>query len=369
MSNFRQNNTFILIVCFVISLHVCLLVIGNLWTNSLPKPSKQKIVVQTVRLVPDKPINTQAQISPPVLAMETPPVIPKKEMSLPVKEEPKEAPPIVQKKETPVPVKEEPKETLPIIQKKEPPLPVKEEPLVIPKKEPEKKPPPPIKKEAKTPPVVEKKKLPEKVNVEKKQIEKVATNKKREQEQASAEKKRQEQVNAEKKRQQQLAEEKKILQEIAAAEEAQKIKEQAYFNKAKENLTKMAANRNKTPSSSPINLETTNIPKELGALQVDAVLFNEVGQKEWGTQEVSYGNEVAIRLKRALRLPDYGAVKIQLTIDKTGKVNKLEIIQSESHKNRAYVETKIPTLLFPPFGPRFKEMSQNTFTIMLQNDY
>ena len=119
-----------------------------------------------------------------------------------------------------------------------------------------------------------------------------------------------------------------------------------------------------------LSLETTALPKALGTLQVDALPLEVPGgaSGDWGAKETSYSGEVASRLKKALKLPDYGAVKIKLTLDRSGKVVKLEIVQSESRKNKAYVESKIPTLLFPPFGQRFKDVSQNTFVITLQND-
>lgn len=174
----------------------------------------------------------------------------------------------------------------------------------------------------------------------------------------------------EKKRQEaKLAAESKKQQEIAAAQKIAQQKEQALIAKAQENLAKMKKTRDKISAlSSSINLEKTPLPQELGSLQVDTLLLEEAENiGKWETQEISYSEEVAYRLKAALRLPDYGAVKIKLTIDLKGKVVKIETIQSESKKNKDYVESKIPTLIFPAFGQRFQGLSENTFVISLQN--
>lgn len=120
-------------------------------------------------------------------------------------------------------------------------------------------------------------------------------------------------------------------------------------------------------SFSSVNLQTTNLPKELGELQVDALSL-ETGSSSWGVKETKYSDEVAYRLKMNLKLPDYGAVKIKLTLDRTGKVVKVETLKSESAKNKTYVETRIPTIQFSRFDERFQGSLQNTFVITLQND-
>lgn len=212
------------------------------------------------------------------------------------------------------------------------------------------------------------KKQQEKAEAERKRQQELAE--KKQQQEKEAERKRQEKAEAERKRQQEIAEAaKKRQQEIAAAQEAAKQKELALLAKAQENLAKMSETRDKISTSSSASLKSTSLPKELGSLQVDAMPIGDAGNaSDWGTKEASYSDDIAYRLKMALRLPDYGTVKIKLTLDRTGKVLKVEIVQSESNKNKGYVENKIPTLLFPSFGQRFQGVAQNTFVISLQND-
>ncbi len=179
--------------------------------------------------------------------------------------------------------------------------------------------------------------------------------------------------NEKKQQQEKIEAEKKRQQEIATIQETARQKEQILLAKAKEKLAKVNETRDKISSSSAnspkIDLDMSLLPKELGNLQVDTLPIIEIGGNNWeGVKESNYVDEVAYRLKIALRLPDYGTVKIKLTLDRTGKVIKVETMHSESMKNKSYIESKVPTLLFPPFGQRFQGASQNTFIISLQND-
>jgi hypothetical protein len=62
------------------------------------------------------------------------------------------------------------------------------------------------------------------------------------------------------------------------------------------------------------------------------------------------GNEeetLASFLHTSLNLPEFGEVKIQMTIKKDGTVARLTVLQAESHKNKAYLEKHLPLLRFP----------------------
>ena len=87
-----------------------------------------------------------------------------------------------------------------------------------------------------------------------------------------------------------------------------------------------------------------------------------------GDHEVSYRDELANRLKLLLRLPEYGEVKVKLTIERSGKIAKVLIISSESSANRKYIEKTLPGLTFPQFGTRFGDVDQYTFSITLGNE-
>jgi colicin import membrane protein len=385
-----QHSLIFLIALCVIASHLGLLALGTLWNPASPasKP-RTKVVVQTISLKPmqattrEVPSLTNELPTPLIdspqeeIALESPLIADLLKEEIPIKTEDslKEEPPL-KTEESPLPEAKqeaEPQVSSPPAKVENPPKTTSLKPTAQETKKPvPAKQAPPTKKTVETKKAKNETAKPKTSEAEKKkQQERTEVEKKRQQERAEAEKKRQqERAEAEKKRQQEQAEaEKKRQRELAAAQEAARQREQALLNKAKENLAKMSETRDKISTSSSPSLAATTLPKALGDLQVDALPLGEMGSTgEWGAKEISYSDEVASRLKMALRLPDYGAVKIRLTLDRTGKVVKVETVQSESNKNKAYVESKIPTLLFPSFGQRFQGVSQNTFVITLQND-
>lgn len=340
---------------FVILIHIGALGIGIVWKSpELAKP-RSKLIVQTIPLKPFEQRPPVSQHSTPIAASivtlplkEEAPIIKPQEQILPEKEDaplPKQEikPLATTQSDTPAPN--------PITPPAATLSSVESPPSLAPKK-------PPASEAKKT---VKKTIAPVKKTVEseKKSTAKPSNEneKKRQQERVEAEKKRQqEQSEIEKKRQKELAD-----QKIA------KEKERTLLAKARENLAKVNETREKISSSS-LNLEAMSLPKEL-SLQVDALATEDGSLKQWGIKESSYTDELEYRLKHALKLPDYGAVKIKLTLDRMGKVVKMEITQSESSKNKTYVENKIPTLVFSSFGEQFQGMSQHTFAITLQTEF
>lgn len=396
----RQGPSLLLVVMIAVVFHVVLLTLAAFWEPIHPEPKKKaKLIVQTVSLKPFQSatvlLSAPSPISPPSIQTTIPiqkesiaplipepvkeaaPVqhevlIPKEEIS-PIKEEIAPVQEIASVTQTAVvnQLAEQPSASAPSIPlKPSPPTKAETKPLSkIPTPKPVVKEPPkniqpaaPIKKPIEpiaTTPKIDPKKQKQAEEAEK-QRNLEQKEKKRQQEQAEAEKKRQKEIaEAEKKRK----------QEIAAVQEAARQKEQAALAKAKENLAKMNQTRDKMSASPSVNLDTTTLPKELASLHVDALsLRGDGGASDWGIKESSYSDEVAYRLKMNLKLPDYGAVTIKLTLERTGKVKKVEILKSESNKNKTYVESKIPTIVFSPFGQKFQGVSENTFVITLKNN-
>lgn len=66
-----------------------------------------------------------------------------------------------------------------------------------------------------------------------------------------------------------------------------------------------------------------------------------------GFNEPSYQETLAAYLHQALNLPEYGEVKIQLTLNKDGTVAKLSVLKAESSRNKTYLEKNLPLLKFP----------------------
>lgn len=63
--------------------------------------------------------------------------------------------------------------------------------------------------------------------------------------------------------------------------------------------------------------------------------------------EPSYEESLVAHLHQSLNLPEYGEVKIQLTLHKNGSVAKLVVLKAESLKNKTYLEKNLPLLKFP----------------------
>ena len=52
-------------------------------------------------------------------------------------------------------------------------------------------------------------------------------------------------------------------------------------------------------------------------------------------------------LQSALHLPEVGEVKIEIVVRKDGQIMKVVILQSESQKNRLYLQEHLPLLQLP----------------------
>lgn len=135
-------------------------------------------------------------------------------------------------------------------------------------------------------------------------------------------------------------------------------KQNELFDKAKKNIAKIAQQATKTSPKK-------QAPEAIGSLQIDAQTDLNVQLSE---QESIYRQELATRLKLLLQLPEYGEVKLKLTLERIGKVAKLVIVSAESLSNRNYVEQTLPSLKFPAFGNNFTTESDYTFSITLRNE-
>jgi colicin import membrane protein len=328
---YKEEKSFWTIAFCVVFLHFLGLWAGTFWSTEPPKKNlTQRVVVSTISL------NPQVHTSPQRVPSPAPAPLPLEKKEQIILSSPKEEAPAVQKT-----VQEVPKKTPP----PPPPKPIEKKPEVKGETQPKVIPPKPVEKKETPKPKQEiaVKPAPPKKNVEE-------------------EKKKEKAIIAAKEA------EKVRSQEIAALQEASRKNEQALFAKAKENLAKMAETRNPINTSPSVKLDEAPILRPISQLKIDALPGEFGAGGELSTSEVNYRNEVAGRLKSALRLPDYGAVKIKLTLDRSGKVTQVEVISSESQKNKLYVEKTLLTLLFPNFGTHFKGAAQYTFLVTLNNE-
>lgn len=78
-----------------------------------------------------------------------------------------------------------------------------------------------------------------------------------------------------------------------------------------------------------------------------------------------YDDSLIGYLKQTLNLPEYGEVKIQLTLKQDGTFVNLVVIKAESEKNRKYLEASLPHLRFPHLVGKKK---QETFIVTFCNE-
>jgi hypothetical protein len=100
-------------------------------------------------------------------------------------------------------------------------------------------------------------------------------------------------------------------------------------------------------------------PKTIQKLEIDHLESEE---------PVDYFLLLAKTLKNELELPEYGDVKLELTVLNNGRVVKLRILNTSSDKNKRYLELKLPTLLLPPFSDNLKNEREHTFTLTFCNE-
>ncbi len=57
--------------------------------------------------------------------------------------------------------------------------------------------------------------------------------------------------------------------------------------------------------------------------------------------------KVSVFLQETLQLPEFGEVKMELTLAKGGKFESLKILESKSQKNTDFLKNQLPSLTFP----------------------
>lgn len=323
----KKDRSFPFIALAVILTHVCFLYYGQISSESFPivKPT-ERMVVKTIHLKELKDIKApQMKMAPPVIKeiepepqVESPPIV--KEETVPPIEQAPEV--VVEKVQTPQPKPIAKKSPAPSVKKVTQPVKAKpKEPI------------------AKTPvPKVKKKEAVELKKIAPVEIKKV--------------------------------EPKKVTPEKPKPDpeaEARKAKQQELLAKAQQSIAKIDKPRANIPSAKASAVVISAIPNKIESLHIDA-LPSDSNAAPLNAREMGYRDELAGRLKLLLKLPEHGAVKLKLTLERSGKVANIAIVNSLSSANRAYIEKALPALSFPSFGSNFGDLPQYTFVIALSNE-
>jgi colicin import membrane protein len=172
--------------------------------------------------------------------------------------------------------------------------------------------------------------------------------------------------DATRKKKEQDALKKKQEEATKKAEQLAENQRQQKFTEAQERIAKIGGSRDKIAAKTA-NHTLSAAPRAITNLEVDS-LSNLKGEISLSHYEMSYREELAGRLKLLLRLPEYGDVKVNLTLDRTGKVAKVAIVNADSVVNRKYIEKTLPGLSFPAFGTNYASAAEYTFSITLSNE-
>ena len=127
---------------------------------------------------------------------------------------------------------------------------------------------------------------------------------------------------------------------------------QHLLRELEETIAKIDENRDKIYTSKKLSPAQKVKPLELAIDGVNDVEVN------LGEASANYRETLVAFLHQTLNLPDYGEVKIQVTLRRDGSVEKLKVLKTESEKNRKYLETHLPLLKFPiNISPDKKELN------------
>ncbi|MBS0604711.1 MAG: hypothetical protein JSS60_06715 [Verrucomicrobia bacterium] len=101
------------------------------------------------------------------------------------------------------------------------------------------------------------------------------------------------------------------------------------------------------------------------ALQIDSVSG---GDNSSDDGESDYADLLVGHLHRSLSLPEYGEVKIQLSLRQDGSVAKVIVLKTQSEKNRQYLESNLLRLKFPRFEGVYSNKKEHTFVLTFCNE-
>ena len=131
-----------------------------------------------------------------------------------------------------------------------------------------------------------------------------------------------------------------------------------------ETVDKIDEKRDKIYQNKLKDRKNDPVPESITALKIDTI--NEIDNDE-SQGDFSYQERLVCCLKETLDLPEFGQVKIELTLTVSGDVMKLRVLASESEKNKSYLEKNLRQMKFPSFGGSEME-NKRTFILTFCNE-
>lgn len=125
-----------------------------------------------------------------------------------------------------------------------------------------------------------------------------------------------------------------------------------------QSLAKMEQPQASTPSSPAKKQSAFSAP----TLKIDHL----VGDEEEG--DAGYESQLITFLHNSLNLPEFGEVKMKLTLQNNGTCVKMQVIRAQSAKNRRYLEEQLPKLRLPSFIGMLASKKEQTFVVTFCNE-
>jgi hypothetical protein len=130
-----------------------------------------------------------------------------------------------------------------------------------------------------------------------------------------------------------------------------------------ESIAKIEDNRDKHKLSKKPSAKTPL--SAIAPLQIDST---DTITEEHTDESGDYISALAGHLHATLHLPDFGEVKIELTLRQDGTVVKLKVLNTESQQNRKYLESHLPLIKFPHLTGSYAKKNEHTFILNFCNE-
>ncbi|MCK4935047.1 MAG: hypothetical protein KAR79_05620 [Simkaniaceae bacterium] len=136
-------------------------------------------------------------------------------------------------------------------------------------------------------------------------------------------------------------------------------KNQQMLTQLTKKISKMETPKKLEGSAAPLS-----IPTKIDLLTIDS----EEDNNETFEESAAYLSLLVSELKKSLLLPEFGSVKVELSISDTGSVINVNILASKSEMNKIYLEKEIPLLIFPKKEKKALNKNSQTFIFTFCND-
>lgn len=136
------------------------------------------------------------------------------------------------------------------------------------------------------------------------------------------------------------------------------------IDELEERIAKIEQKRDKIDTKEPL--------KNLGSIKpLEIESIEKIEPSGHASNELSadaYQKMLIECLRQSLNLPDFGEVKIQLTLREDGSVANVIVLKAESQKNKRYLEENLPRLKFPNLQGSLSKKKQHTFSLVFCNE-